>query len=106
MNPVKVSCKRITSPSLPDKCAIEQIATSMGRNGEGSYLTPREVLDKYPQLEEIHGMTEHTIGILLKHHVLWGRYETGKRFCLIKESSVIQFIKYLDNSLEQMKIMH
>jgi hypothetical protein len=78
----------------------------MSRNGDGSYLTPREVLDKYPQLEDIHGMSEHTIGTLLKIHVLWGRYETGKRFCLIKESSVVRFIKYMDDGLEEMKIMH
>lgn len=69
------------------------------------YLTPREVLAKYPQLEEVHGITDHTLGTLLKVHLLWGRYESGKRHALIREDSVLRLIRFLDDGLISMTIL-
>ena len=69
------------------------------------YLTPREVLAKYPQLANVHGITDHTIGTLLKCHLLWGRYESGKRHAQIREDSVLRLIRFLDDGLISMLIL-
>jgi hypothetical protein len=76
----------------------------MSKNGSG-YLTPLEALDRYPQLSSIHGMSEHTLGLLLKHHVLWGMYDSGKRMPLIQEDSLLYFIDYLNTALEKQRII-
>lgn len=68
------------------------------------YLTPHEALSLFPQLATVHGMTEHTLGILLKHHVLWGMYDSGKRMPLIQENSLLYFIDYLNSSLDRQRI--
>jgi hypothetical protein len=71
--------------------------------GDG-YLTPQEVLDRYPALRDFHGMSEQTIALLLRHHILWGMYDNGKRLPLIRENSVRHFIKYLNESLDRHRI--
>ncbi|CAN5728025.1 hypothetical protein BH11BAC7_BH11BAC7_21200 [soil metagenome] len=76
----------------------------MVKKSAGEYLTPKEVLDKYPQLEEVHGITDHTLGTLLKCHILWGRYDSGKRHAQIREDSVLRLIKFLDEGLLSMVI--
>ena len=77
-------------------------AECMGKGG--AYLTPQEVLERYPALREFHGMSEQTIAMLMKHHVLWGMYDNGKRLPLIREKSVQHFIKYLNESLDSHRI--
>jgi hypothetical protein len=76
----------------------------MTKQSTGEYLTPKEVLSKYPQLEEVHGITDHTIGTLLKCHLLWGRYDSGKRHAQIREDSVLRLIRFLDEGLIEMII--
>lgn len=68
------------------------------------YLTPHEALERYPYLRIAHGMTEHTLGTLLKHHVLWGMYDSGKRMPLIQEDSLLYFIDYLNSSLDRQRV--
>jgi hypothetical protein len=69
------------------------------------YLTPREVLLKYPQLEDVHGISDHMLGSLLKCHLLWGRYDSGKRHAQIREDSVVRLILFLDEGLISMLII-
>lgn len=76
----------------------------MSTGAEEGYLTPEEAIRAYPQLTAVHGITKETLGLLLKHHVLWGRYESGKRIALIQEDSLLFFIDYLNNLLDMHRI--
>lgn len=76
----------------------------MSTGSEEGYLTPDEAIRQYPQLTAVHGITKETLGLLLKHHVLWGRYESGKRLALIQEDSLICFIDYLNSLLDKQRI--
>jgi hypothetical protein len=73
----------------------------MSKGINTGYLTPNEVLDRYPSLMTVHGMSEHTLGLFVKHRVLWGYHDTGKRLTLIEEASVINFINYMNQNLDR-----
>ena len=73
----------------------------MSKRGGGGLLTAQEVIDHYPELEKKHGFNAKMIGLLLRHHVLWGMYDSGKRMHLIEDESVELFIEYLNKVLSQ-----
>jgi hypothetical protein len=40
----------------------------------------------------------------MKHHMLWGQYESGKRHAFIREDSVVRLIEFINNGLHHMLI--
>jgi hypothetical protein len=69
------------------------------------YLTPEEVLERYPQLVEVHGISDSMLGSFLKCHVLWGTYDSSKRKAKIREDSVLRLIQFIDDGLISMLIL-
>ena len=72
----------------------------MSKNGSANFLTPNEVLVRYPVLKDF--MVDETLlNKLAAHKVLWGVHEGGKRLWLINEESVVYFIQYLQDTQDR-----
>lgn len=64
-----------------------------------SYLTPKEIFSKHPELKNKHQLSERTLSFLLRNKLLNGYYNRNKRVTLICETSLIQFMNYLNMAL-------
>lgn len=68
------------------------------------YLTPKEVVEKYPDLILKFNWTAADLGHILKCRIIDGYYDRGKRNSMIKESSLKRLIKFLNENLDSQKI--
>ena len=68
------------------------------------YLSPTEVIKKYPELERKHNWTVSLVGYLLQSNLLKGYYDRAKKTPLVEENSVLQLIRFLNHSIEAQKV--
>lgn len=80
---------------------LQMIRKSIGE----LYLTPQEIIEKYPDLAMKFNWGTSEIGTILKCKILDGYYDRGRRMSLIKESSLIKLIRFVNDSIEAQKIM-
>jgi hypothetical protein len=67
------------------------------------YLTPTQVIEKYPELEITFGWSAKEMGMFLKNGLLHGYYNHSLRKSMIKEDSIEELVEYANNQLEKMK---
>lgn len=68
------------------------------------YLTPTEIIDKYPELRLHFGWSAKDIGLLFKFRLLHGYYDPTRRKAMIKEDSVRKLVRYANEQIENQKI--
>jgi hypothetical protein len=71
---------------------------------QNQYLTPAELIEKYPAVMEKFHWSPRELGLFLKCKILEGHYDRRKRSALIKESSLLQLVKYANQVIEEQKI--
>lgn len=69
------------------------------------YLTPAQVIEKYPDLERKFGWTAKEIGLFLKSKLLQGYYNHSLRKSMIKEESLTRLIIYANEQIENQKVI-
>lgn len=75
-----------------------------GNYSEENYLTPNEVLEKYPILNLKYNWGTLDLGTMLKCKILDGHYDRSKRVGVIKESSLLRLIEYINGTIEDQKV--
>ena len=68
------------------------------------YLTPSQIIDKYPELEQKFGWTAKEMGLFLKNKLLQGHYNHSSRKSMIKEDSIIRLIAFANEQIEKQKV--
>lgn len=68
-----------------------------------NYLTPAEVIEKYPELESSFGWSAKEIGIFLKSKLLHGYYNHSLKKSMIDESSIEELVDYVNGQVERQK---
>ena len=66
-----------------------------------SYLTPKEIFEKYPDLKLKFNWTQSDIGLFMRNKLLSGYYSRNKRTSMIDESSLLNMIRYVNGVLEE-----
>lgn len=74
------------------------------RKNEEVFLTPQEILEKYPELNFKFNWNTSDLGTILKCKILDGYYDRGKRSSLIKESSLKRLIEFTNTILDSQKV--
>lgn len=69
------------------------------------YLTPSEIIEKYPVLENKLNIGASEIGLFLKCKLLIGFYDRTKRVAMIEEQSVIDLVNYINKKIDDQKII-
>ena len=69
-----------------------------------NYLTPKEIIEKYPDLTFKFNWTPADLGQILKCKIIEGYYDRGRRNSMIKESSLKRLIEFLNTNLDSQKI--
>jgi hypothetical protein len=69
------------------------------------YLTPTQIIEKYPELELKFGWTAKDIGLLLKNKLLQGHYNNSLRKSMIKEDSLKKLIRYANEQLGDQQVI-
>jgi hypothetical protein len=68
------------------------------------YLTPSQVIEKFPELEQKFGWTAKDIGLFLKNKLLQGHYNHSLRKSMIKEDSLIRLVRFANEQIEKQKV--
>lgn len=68
------------------------------------FLTPTEVIEKYPEVAQQFGWTPKDIGSFLKNRLLQGHYSTSLKRSMIKEESFKRLIAYANEQIENQKV--
>lgn len=68
------------------------------------FLTPTEVIEKYPEVAQQFGWTAKDIGSFLKSRLLQGHFSPSLRKSLINEASVKKLIAYANEQIENQKV--
>jgi hypothetical protein len=68
-----------------------------------NYLTPAQVMEKYPELEEAFGWSAKEIGMFLKSRLLHGYYNHSLRKSMIDEDSLEDLVEYANLIAEKQK---
>jgi len=68
------------------------------------YLTPSQVIEKYPELEQKFGWTAKDIGLFLKNKLLQGHYNHSSRKSMIREDSLKKLIRFANEQIENQKV--
>jgi hypothetical protein len=68
------------------------------------FLTPTEVIERYPEVAQQFGWTAKDIGSFLKSKLLQGHFSPSMRKSLINEASVIKLIAYANEQIENQKV--
>ena len=71
---------------------------------EINYITPTDVIRKYPELKRKHCWTPAMIGSFLKCDLLNGYYDRNRRTSMIDTASVLELISFINNKIESQKI--
>ena len=71
---------------------------------KNSYLSPSEIVEKHPSLQNKLNIGASEIGLFLKCKILIGFYDRTKRIAMIEEQSVIDLVNYINNKIEEQKI--
>lgn len=73
-------------------------------NTEHNYLTPEELIKKYPEVKDI-GWTSSKIGVFFSGGLLQGKHCKREKRSLIRESSFIDLIDYYNVVLAKNQII-
>jgi hypothetical protein len=65
-----------------------------------NYLTPTEIFEKYPDLQQKLNWSNSDLGIFMKSKLVVGYYNRNKRVTLIEENSLIRLIKFVNSTIE------
>lgn len=68
------------------------------------YLTPSQIIEKYPELEQKFGWTAKDMGLFLKNKLLQGHYNHSSRKSMIKEDSIIRLIAFANEQIDKQKV--
>ena len=74
----------------------------MGKGSE--YLTPSEIAEKYPELEDKIGWGAKELGVFLKANLLEGHYNHSTRKSMIKEESIFRLVRFANEKIENQKV--
>ena len=72
---------------------------------KAEYLTPSQVIDKYPELEQKFGWTAKDIGLFLKNKLLQGHFNHSSRKSMIREDSLKKLIQYANSQIENQIVL-
>lgn len=67
------------------------------------YLTPAQVIEKYPELQSSFGWTAKEVGIFLKNKLLRGYYNHTLKKSMIDEASIADLVDYVNGQVELQK---
>lgn len=67
-------------------------------------LTPTEIFEKYPQLQQQWHWKVQDIGIFLRCKLLMGHYDTQRRVAMIDEQSLRELMDYINQHLDRSKV--
>jgi hypothetical protein len=67
------------------------------------YLTPTQVIEKYPELEGF-GWSAKEIGMFLKSRLLDGYYNHSLRKSMIEEDSIGKLVDFANDLIETQKV--
>lgn len=70
----------------------------MGKKIE--YLTPSQVMQRYPELEQKFGWVAKDLGLFLKNKLLQGHYNHSLRKSMIREDSLKRLVRFANEQLE------
>ncbi len=68
------------------------------------YLTPSQVIDKYPELEQKFGWSAKDLGVFLKNKLLQGHYNHSVRKSMIVEDSLKKLIRFANEQIDNQKV--
>jgi hypothetical protein len=68
------------------------------------FLTPTEVIEKYPELADKFGWNPKDIGIFFKCRLLLGYFDPSFRKSMIKEESIKRLVHFVNEQLEKQKV--
>ena len=71
---------------------------------EKNFLTPLEIIEKYPALRYKLNWNASELGLFLKCKLIVGYYDRSKRVAMINEQSVIELIEHTNKTIEQQKL--
>lgn len=70
---------------------------------EMTYLSPEELIRKYPDVTNKFNWSSREIGLFLRCKLLDGYYDRTKRTALIKEPSFIKLIRFTNGAIDDQK---
>lgn len=65
------------------------------------YLTPKEIFEKYPELNTKFNWNNSDLGVFMKNKLVTGYYSRNKRVTMIEENSLLRLIRYVNTTLEE-----
>lgn len=65
------------------------------------YLTPKEIFEKYPELNTKFNWNNSDLGVFMKNKLVTGYYNRNKRVTMIEENSLLRLIRYVNTLLEE-----
>ena len=68
------------------------------------YLSPEEILIKYPDLQDKLQWGKDDLGFFLRNKLVRGYYNRNKRKSFIEETSLLQLVAFANKNLEQQKV--
>lgn len=68
------------------------------------YLSPTQLIEKYPEVASKFNWTPRELGLFLKCKLLDGYYDRRKRSALIKEPSFVQLVRFVNDAIDNQKI--
>ena len=68
------------------------------------YLSPTELIVKYPEVTAKFNWSSRELGLFLKCKPLDGYYDRRKRTALIKEPSFVQLVRFVNQVIDGQKI--
>ena len=69
-----------------------------------AHLTPREAIQKYPDLIKKFNWTTSDLGDMLKCKIIDGYYDRGRRNSMIRESSLKRLMIFVNANLDLQKV--
>ena len=72
---------------------------------KNNYLSPSDIIEKFPVLENKLNIGASEIGLFLKCKLLIGFYDRTKRVAMIDEQSVIELVQYINKKIDEQKII-
>ena len=65
------------------------------------YLTPKEIFEKYPELNAKFNWNNSDLGVFMKSKLVTGYYSRNKRVTMIEENSLLRLIRYVNTTLQE-----
>ena len=73
-------------------------------NKKINYLTPSEIIEKYPELKYKLNWNTNELGVFLKCKLITGYYDRTKRIAMIDEDSLKTLVEYTNQIIEGQKL--